>query len=40
MELLKYLTISPVSGELPSAHDRNSQSQTVTVNLYSFIICL
>ncbi len=33
MQLLKYLTISPVSGELPSAHDRNSQNQNVTVSL-------
>ena len=32
-ELLKYLTITPAFGELPSAHDRNSQNQTVTVSL-------
>lgn len=32
-ELLKYITISPAFGELPSAHDRNSQNQTVTVSL-------
>lgn len=33
MQLLKYLTISPNSGELPSAHDRNSQNQNVTICL-------
>ncbi|CAF0787663.1 unnamed protein product [Brachionus calyciflorus] len=32
-ELLKYLTISPAMGELPSVHDRNSQNQIVTVTI-------
>lgn len=31
--MLKYVTISPAFGELPSAHDRNSQNQIVTVSL-------
>ena len=30
-QLLKYLTVSPASGELPSAYDRNSQNQIVQV---------
>jgi hypothetical protein len=30
-QVLKYLTITPASGELPSAYDRNSQNQTVQV---------
>ncbi len=30
-ELLKYMSVLPASGELPSAHDRTAQNQTVTV---------
>jgi hydrocephalus-inducing protein len=32
-QLLKYLTITPASGELPGTQDRNSQNQTVQVAL-------
>ncbi len=33
IELLKYLSILPAMGDLPSAHDRNSQNQVVTISL-------